>query len=101
MAIEGPVFEPKITVAFRQEVVKRTRRVSRSRMFLKRVADTLEGRDNFHPRITKQRIGVLLEPGTERYWELVKEICDAVPGIRGSEVEFGEAYAIRRSAPSS
>jgi hypothetical protein len=101
MPKEGPIFEFKITAAFRREVEERTRRYSRSRRFLNRVADTLEGKDNFHPRITAQRIGVLLEPGTERYWPLVKKICDAVPGIRGNNVgEFGEAYGIRRSASS-
>jgi hypothetical protein len=96
---DGRIFNKTVAEQFRAESHKRTEWGTRQRRLLNRIADILDGQDKTRSGITVQDVGILLEANLERFWPIVREVCDAVPGIRWASVEFGIYLGIRPSAP--
>lgn len=97
-ARDDRIFNPETAERFRAEANKCTGRWSRGRRFLNHLADILDGGGTSHRNIIIQSFGILLDPGTEQYWPVVREVCDAVPGVRWAHIEQGVSLGIRPSA---
>jgi len=96
----GPrLFSPTEVANFRAEGARLTRRFSSGRRFLRLIADIMEGTRQPSLYVTLEDTGIVLESATRKHWPLVQVVCDEVPGLRSSELEFGIYYGIRRSAP--
>jgi hypothetical protein len=93
------VFDSTIVAKFRIEAAKHTKRFSQNRRFTSFIANVLDGEAKSGRYITVQSIGIILEPGTERYWPLIEEICKGVPELRTAGIEF-TSLGIRRSLAS-
>lgn len=91
------IFNTTIAKRFRTEAHQRTRRGTRQRRLLNHIADILDGGDTNNRHITIQSFDIQLEPGLKKYWPMVQEVCDAVPGIRWADLESGAALGIRPS----